>query len=791
MAKRVLTPFNFVNLTSDPDTAASGDIYYNSDSDTIRYYDGEAWNDVGTGAGGGITVSETAPSNPSLGDAWFKNTANELYIYDGTFWVQTNSIIENNQLFTVGSTPPSSPSTGAGWFNESTNSFYIYDGTYWIEVAKTTSLYLVDDPDPTLGANMSASGYGIGDIGYLDFDTNTLAESIESRLRWDSDFGTLSIGMEGGDVELPIGQKQGAYVKNTSGVNIGKGKAVQFSGAQGGKIEVEKAISDGTVPSKYMFGITAEAIDDDEFGFVVTEGYIRGIDTSGLEVGDFLYFDPNTPGNLTAVEPPTTAFNIPIAAVTFVNASAGVIYVRMNMEYELKEIEDIQLISPQDGDVLVYNIASALWNNAPTVSSLIGTTNQVDVSASTGAITASLANSGVSASTYGSASEIPILVVDEKGRITSASVAGIEGLPNQTGQSGKYLTTNGTVASWGVVDLSTKANINSPTFTGVPAAPTAAAGTNTTQLATTAFVTTADNLKANLASPTFTGVPAAPTAAADTNTTQLATTAFVVGQVGTANPVMNGTVAVGTSLRYARQDHVHASDTSRAPLASPTFTGVPAAPTAAAGTNTTQLATTAFVTTAGNLKANLASPTFTGVPAAPTAAAGTNTTQLATTAFVTTAGNLKANLAGATFTGQIISTMANNTGTGLGQIYLNGATGNRIDFNANGVAAPAFTTRSAGTKVVLYPGIAASSADYALGIENSTMWLSVPTTSTQFKFYAGTTNIATFAGTAATFNTTVTGVSPTAAGSIGFRRTTMSTASPSGGLDGDVWLRYS
>jgi len=36
-------------------------------------------------------------------------------------------------------------------------------------------------------------------------------------------------------------------------------------------------------------------------------------------------------------------------------------------------------------------------------------------------------------------------------------------------------------------------------------------------------------------------------------------------------------------------------DTEKAPIASPTFTGAPAAPTAAAGTNTTQLATTAFV----------------------------------------------------------------------------------------------------------------------------------------------------------------------------------------------------
>jgi len=124
-----------------------------------------------------------------------------------------------------------------------------------------------------------------------------------------------------------------------------------------------------------------------------------------------------------------------------------------------------------------------------------------------------------------------ILKLNSTVDFTSASITGLDLLPSQTGQSGKYLTTNGTVASWGVVDLSTKADINSPTFTGVPAAPTAAAGTNTTQLATTAFVTTADNLKANLASPTFTGVPAAPTAAARTNTTQLATTAFVYKEV--------------------------------------------------------------------------------------------------------------------------------------------------------------------------------------------------------------------------------------------------------------------
>lgn len=72
---------------------------------------------------------------------------------------------------------------------------------------------------------------------------------------------------------------------------------------------------------------------------------------------------------------------------------------------------------------------------------------------------------------------------------------------------------------------------------------------------------------------------------------------------------------------------------------SPTFTGVPAAPTAANGTSTTQLATTAFVQNqlTANGYAPLASPVFTGNPTGPTPSPGDNDTSLATTAFVTAA----------------------------------------------------------------------------------------------------------------------------------------------------------
>lgn len=143
-----------------------------------------------------------------------------------------------------------------------------------------------------------------------------------------------------------------------------------------------------------------------------------------------------------------------------------------------------------------------------------------------------------------------------------------------------------------------KAPLASPALTGTPTAPTATAGTSTTQIATTAFVA---GSFATLASPALTGTPTVPTATAGTSTTQIASTAFVA--------------------------------TSFAPLASPALSGTPTVPTATAGTNTTQAASTAFVAASF---APLASPTFTGAPAVPTAASGTNTTQAASTAFVQT-----------------------------------------------------------------------------------------------------------------------------------------------------------
>ncbi|WP_321940052.1 tail fiber domain-containing protein [Paraburkholderia sp. J8-2] len=60
-------------------------------------------------------------------------------------------------------------------------------------------------------------------------------------------------------------------------------------------------------------------------------------------------------------------------------------------------------------------------------------------------------------------------------------------------------------------------------------------------------------------------------------------------------PPMDGQATPGAANSWARGDHVHPTDTTRAPIDSPQFAGVPRVPTAAAATNTDQAASTAFV----------------------------------------------------------------------------------------------------------------------------------------------------------------------------------------------------
>ena len=114
--------------------------------------------------------------------------------------------------------------------------------------------------------------------------------------------------------------------------------------------------------------------------------------------------------------------------------------------------------------------------------------------------------------------------------------------------------------------IATKADLTSPTFTGSPVLPTGttattqSAGNNSTALATTAYadgaitaertatvtLTNKTLTSPSLSSPTLTGTPVAPTASVNTNTTQVATTAFVVAQIADDAPTKSGSGATGS-----------------------------------------------------------------------------------------------------------------------------------------------------------------------------------------------------------------------------------------------------
>jgi hypothetical protein len=200
----------------------------------------------------------------------------------------------------------------------------------------------------------------------------------------------------------------------------------------------------------------------------------------------------------------------------------------------------------------------------------------------------------------------------------------------------------------------------SPVFTGVPTAPTAAAGTSTTQLATTAFVTS---------SPQFSGVPTAPTATSTINTTQLATTAFVQTRLSSASGINSAGIisAIGilTNGSVSATGNVTGGNLLTAGLISVTG-NVTGGNLSTAGQIVTNTITVAGNITGGNVQggANVNATLF----------SGTTVSVLGNI----TGGNILggANVNATTHTGTTVSVSGNITGGNLLTSGLISATGN-------------------------------------------------------------------------------------------------------------------
>lgn len=153
-------------------------------------------------------------------------------------------------------------------------------------------------------------------------------------------------------------------VKNDSGVTITKGTVVMAVGATGDRINVEPAVANGSVSSKYMLGIAHENIANGTEGTATVFGQIKQVNTSAWGAGTVLYIDPTVAGGLTSTKPDAPDLAEAVAIVTRSNSTSGILFVRMWSQGEaLEELHDVLITNPQDKDALVYDATAGVWKN--------------------------------------------------------------------------------------------------------------------------------------------------------------------------------------------------------------------------------------------------------------------------------------------------------------------------------------------------------------------------------------------------------------------------------------------
>ena len=227
---------------------------------------------------------------------------------------------------------------------------------------------------PYTGAtgNVNLGEWGIT-AGYVGFDlTPTGTPGTQGTMYWDASHGTLALLM--GSVTQHLGQDNYYYVKNSTGSPIPKGTAVRFAGTDGasGHILIAPFLADGTYPSSYFMGVTAQAIANGSFGQVTQFGEIDGFDTSIYSAGALLYASTTVAGGFQTTAP-VAPNNIVLVAATLNSKNNGTILVRPTLGSNINDDEGVLISSPVNNQGLFYNSTTGLWVNK-TVAQALGYT---------------------------------------------------------------------------------------------------------------------------------------------------------------------------------------------------------------------------------------------------------------------------------------------------------------------------------------------------------------------------------------------------------------------------------
>jgi hypothetical protein len=196
----------------------------------------------------------------------------------------------------------------------------VYSPGYTNEVVRSFSVYLeqLKVPGPQFATSITLNPQG-QIIGAGELSYNTAEDTV--------DLTHLN------GVVQQIGFETYMRVANDTGSTIPNGTVVGFAGVNG-EIKVSPYIADGTVPELYFVGVTTFDMEDGVAGPVTLYGKVRGLDTTGTDVGetwavgDILYASATTAGAFTKVRPTAPNAVISVAAVLSVSSTEGVIMVR-------------------------------------------------------------------------------------------------------------------------------------------------------------------------------------------------------------------------------------------------------------------------------------------------------------------------------------------------------------------------------------------------------------------------------------------------------------------------------
>jgi hypothetical protein len=244
-----------------------------------------------------------------------------------------------------------------------------------------------------LGANgditsMSGVTGGISSPDFIQFDAAlvTLPTDATGKLYYDNSdmFQTLVFQMNGNVVQH-IGQEQ--YFRIRCQGSITKGQVVSFAGTVGasGGLIGKAATGLSADQSNYILGVADETGANNDWIFVTSFGEVKQINTTGgaenWVAGDVLYYNPAVTGGLTKTKPTTPNAIAVVAAVVYVSATVGILFVRPTFGSVLGGTDgNVQFGTLSNGDIIVYDGTDLRWENIPQSSLSVGSaTNAANI----------------------------------------------------------------------------------------------------------------------------------------------------------------------------------------------------------------------------------------------------------------------------------------------------------------------------------------------------------------------------------------------------------------------------